>query len=138
MPRILQIKRIKLSLRLTKSNFHLTGLQHLVRMIRTHPQSQTSVYNIFTQPQSKTYSSLFGFFISYGVVVERTCHPRNRRIKTVTILCTDHLLQNNSHLLLVYHIAGCLHIRLAVSEENRSIHPFYGIAQHTEHLIFII
>ena len=65
-------------------------------------------------------------------------------IKTVktadlnTILCTDHLLQNNSHLLLVYHIAGCLHIRLAVSEENRSIHPFYGIAQHTEHLIFII
>ena len=25
-----------------------------------------------------------------------------------------------------------------VAEKNRSIHPFYGIAQHTEHLIFII
>ena len=46
---ILQIECVEPGLGFAKRYLHLTGLQHLIRMIRTDTQSQSSIYNVFTQ-----------------------------------------------------------------------------------------
>ena len=109
-------------------------------MIRTYPERQAPVHNVLAQTQGQAHDSLFGLFVPYRIVVQRAGYPRNRRIETVAMLRTHYLLQDDCHLFLVNHIAGSLHIRLAVLIVYRCIYPLDGITQHPVHgfLVFQI
>jgi multidrug efflux pump len=54
------------------------------------------------------------------------------------ILLAHHLLQNHSHLFLVYHVACGCHIRLRVFIIDRGIDALDGTRQHFEHGIFVL
>ena len=134
---VLQVKRIETGLRFAQGYFHFTGLKHLVRMIRTDTQSQSAVNDILAESQCQTDGTFFSRFVIDRIIVDGTGHSRYGRIITVAILGSDYLLQNNGHLFLVDDVTGGLHVSLAVTIINRSIHTFYRITQHTEHFIFV-
>ena len=66
---VLQVKCIELGLGFPQSYFHLTGLEHLIRMIRTNAQSQSTIYNVLTQPKSKTHGTFFGLFFANRIII---------------------------------------------------------------------
>ena len=138
LPHILQVEGIEAGLRLAQSNFHLAGLQHLRRVVRTNAQGKPSVYDVFSEAERKAHDAFFGQFVVDRVVIDRAGHPRNGRIVAVSVSGADHFLKDDGHFLLVDNVACSLHVRLAVFVVHRSIDPLDGIAQHAEHLILVV
>ena len=134
---MLHIQRIELGLGVAQSQLCFRCLEHLIRMVRTNTKGLTSIYDIFTQAQGKTGYTLFSFFITYRIVIERTEHTAHGRIKPCTIVFAHNLLQDNSHLFLIDDIARCGHVSLRITIEHRSIDSLDGTGQHLQHLILI-
>ena len=55
----------------------------------------------------------------------------------IVVTVSYHLLQHDRHLLLVDQVGCCHHIRLTITIKDGSVHRLDGIAQNTQHLIFI-
>ena len=138
MPCVFQVQCIETGLCFFQGYFHFTGLQHLIRVIRRETKCHTSVYNIFSQSKSQVHCAFFGFFISQGIIIERTCHAGHRRVVTVSVLISHNFLQDDCHLFLVDHVRCSLHIGFTVSEVNRRIDSFDRIGKHTEHFVTVV
>ena len=132
------IESIEACLRLAQRRFHLTGLQHLRRMIRRNAQGLSAIDDILTQSEGETGNTLFGRFVTDGIIVQRAQHAREVGIIEITILFAHHLLQNDSHLLLVDDILRGQHISLRILVIDRGIDTLNGTGQHTQHLVFVV
>jgi len=109
---VTQVECIKTCLGFFERNLHFAGLQNLVGVIGREPESHTAVHDVFAQPECQIDNTLFSFFVSDRIIVERTRHARHGRVITVAILVADHFLQDYGHFLLVDDIACGLHISL--------------------------
>ena len=108
-----------------------------MRMVGRNAQRLSTINNIFAQTQCQGSYSLFSLFVAYGIVVERAQHTTEIRIIAVAILPAHHFLQNDSHLLLIYDIAGGSHIGFGILVEHRRIHTLDGTCQHLQHGILV-
>ena len=70
----LHIQRIELCLRFPQGNLHLTCLQHLIRMMRTDTQTETSIHDVLSQSKRQFHYTLIGSLIPNGIVVDATSH----------------------------------------------------------------
>ena len=135
---VLQVEGIEAGLRLFQRDVHLRGLQHLVGMSRTDPQVETAVHDVLAQAECQVDGALLCFLVADGIVVDASCHTGDVRIETVAVLRADHLLQDHSHLLLVYHVRRRKHIVLAGLIEHGGIDPLDGIAEHLKPLVLVL
>ena len=127
----------EMGLCVTEGDFHLAHLQYLVRMIGADSQADSTVHNVFTQSHCQRYSTLFGFLISNGVVVDAACYTAYDGIETISVLFANHFLQDNSHLFLIDDIAGGRHVVLASLIEYAGVDSFYGSGKHGESFVLV-
>ena len=136
--RILQVQRIKTGLCLLQGKVHRTHLQDTVWMPGRETQRQAAIYDIFTQAQRDIGDTILSLLITDRVEVQRTGHTRDGRIEMILVAVAHHLLQDNSHLLLVDQVGGRRHISLTVTIEHRSIDRLDRIAHDPQHLILLL
>ena len=136
--RVLQVQRVKTGLRLFQGKIHRTHLQNTVWMSGRETQRQATIYDIFTQAQRDIGDSILRLLIADRVEIQRTGHTRDRRIEMILVAVAHHLLQDNSHLLLVDQIGGRRHISLTVTIEHRSIDRLDRVAHYPQHLILLL
>ena len=74
----------------------------------------TAINDILAKTKGKRDDTFLCCLLTYWVIVQGTKHTREVWIIEITIAFTDHLLQNDSHLLLVYDILSSCHIGLRV------------------------
>ena len=93
---------------ITQSRLHLAHLQHLVGMIWIDAQALAAIDDVFAKTHRQRHSAFFRLLIADRIVVDASCHTRDHRIESVAVSLSHNLLQDDSHLLLVDHIAcGC-------------------------------
>ena len=134
----LHVERIELRLGLLQGRFHLAGLQHLVRVVRTYAQRLSSVNDILAQSERQARNAFLRLLVAYGVIVYRAQHARHVRIVTVAVLLANHFLQYDGHLLLVDDVARGCHISLRVLIIHRGVNALDGGGKHLQHLILVV
>ena len=132
------IKRIKLRLCLSQCNLHLAGLQHLVGMMRTDTQAKATIDDVLAQSESQFHDALVGTFVADGIVVNAASHTRYGGIEATLILLSYHLLQDDSHLLLVNDVGGGHHVVFRGAVEDAGIDTLDGIGEHFEPHILVV
>ena len=135
---VLEVEGVEARLRLAQRHVEFRSLQHLMGMGRADAQRESAIDDVFAQSQCQVDDAFVGTFVADGVVVDRTGHTRNLRIEAVAVLCADHLLQNDGHLLLVDDVRRGGHVVLRRTVEDAGIHRLDRIAEHVQPQVFVV
>ena len=132
------VERVEACLCLAQSGLQLARLQHLVRMIWRHAQRLSAVHDILAKTQGQRRYAVFSLLVANGIIVDGAQHAADVGIEASVILLAHNLLQDHSHLLLVYDVARGCHVGLRVFIIDRGIDALDGTRQHGEHGILVV
>ena len=92
---------------------------------------------MLTQTESQRDDAVFRLFLVNRIVVYAARHTAYDRIKPVVMALADHLLQDNGHFLLVYHVLRGRHIVFGSLEIHRCVDRLHRCGEHMQSVVHI-
>ena len=120
-----------------QSSLHFAHLQHLVGMIWIDTQALSAIDDVFAKTHCQRHRSFFRLLVTDRIVVDTSCHTRDHRIESVAVSLSHNLLQDDSHLLLVNHIACGCHVVLRALVIDTRIYSLDSIGKQLDALVLV-